>query len=87
MIGEHASAILLLPSGHRAYDEDFTVALPVPKWIDVSNAGPGLFHLIHLHHSGLVDDLTRALYVLGGAYCPYGYTHVAHHAPDEAHDQ
>lgn len=31
-----ANAILLLPSGHRAYDEDFLVPFPMPRTIDVT---------------------------------------------------
>lgn len=83
---DSASAILLLPSGHRAYDETFTVALPVPETLDVHGRG-GVYHLFRLHHGGAVDAVPRALYVLGGEYRPGGFTREDHHAPDEAHDQ
>lgn len=78
-----ARAILLLPSGHRAFDEDFTVAFPPPSHVLLG----GSFELMHLHHAGGVDQDTRALYVLGGCYRPYGYPRAERHDPDEAHDQ
>jgi len=87
MIPEQAQAILLLPSGHRAFDEDFAVAFPVPRTIDVGGLVPhGVYGLVHIHHSGTVDDVTRALYVLGGHYRPHGAS-CLRLDPDEAHDQ
>lgn len=80
-----ARAILLLPAGFRVYDEDFTVECPPPKRFRLPDGGT--FGLVHLHHGGDVDDETRALYVLGGAYLPHGATHEHRHDPDEAHDQ
>lgn len=84
-----AQAILLLPSGHRALDEDVAIPLPLPDTIDVAApAGmPGLYHLVHQHHPGHVDDTLRALYVLGGRYLPHGATRVDRAHPDEVHDQ
>lgn len=81
-----ARAILLLPSGHRAYDEDFTVAFPLPKTIDVHGTDRGIYVLGHVHHSGVADDLTRGLYFLRGQYAPYGFAE-ARANPDEVHDQ
>ncbi len=78
-----ARALLLLPSGHRAFDEDLAVGIPVPRTLDV---GGDVFDLLHLHAGGTVDAETRALYVLGGLYRPHGYG-AARHAPDEAFDQ
>lgn len=83
---EQARAILVLPSGHRAFDEDFAVTLPVPKTIDVAGMDRGVYYLLHVHHSGSVDAETRALYVLGGHYLPYGAGPLKG-APDEVHDQ
>lgn len=84
---ETASAILLLPSGHRAFDEDFTVTSPAPKTFDVRGEDRGIYYLMHLHMSGVVDGHVRALYVLGGHYMPYGAGRLDQHDPDEAHDQ
>lgn len=79
-----AAAILLLPSGHRAFDEDFAVSIPVPEMIEVDRVA---YHRFHLHFGGTVDDETRALYVLGGCYRPHGAHRDERHDPDEAHDQ
>jgi hypothetical protein len=78
-----ARALLLLPSGHRAFDEDFTVAMPAPKTLELQT---DTYHLMHLHAAGGVDQETRALYVLGGRYEPHGFG-PTRHAPDEAFDQ
>ena len=83
---EQAQAILVLPSGHRAFDEDFAVAFPVPRTIDVAGMDRGVYGLVHIHHSGQVDDRTRALYVLGGHYRPHGASRLRLD-PDEVHDQ
>ncbi len=77
-----ARALLLLPSGHRAFDEDLTVGIPLPATVDIATDTYYLWHL----HAGEVDDETRALYVLGGPYRPHGYGRLRH-APDEAYDQ
>ena len=80
-----ARAILLLPAGFRVYDEDFTVECPPPKRFRLPDGGT--FGLVHLHHGGDVDDETRALSVLGGAYLPHGAQAAPRPEPDEAHDQ
>lgn len=83
-----ATAILLLPSGHRAHDGPCFVDYPPPRVIDGGPDGePGRYHLFHLHQAGSVDGDTRALYVLGGTYRPHGAQRNDRHDPDEAHDQ
>lgn len=79
-------ALLLLPSGHRAYDEDLMVEAPAPRTLDIRLPGLTLaYGLVHLHHGGAVDAETRALYVLGGRYRPHGT--MRRRLPDEAHEQ
>lgn len=73
-----ARALLLLPSGHRATDEEVWVRCPVPQT-------HGAYHLIGLF-VGEVDDELRALYVLGGEHQPQGFG-CARPWPDEAFDQ
>jgi hypothetical protein len=84
----HAAAILLLPSGHRAFDEDFCIPVPVPETLDIQgDDGAGVYHLLHRPIVGSVDAIVRALYVLGGTYRPGGYHRTDQHDPDEVHDQ
>jgi hypothetical protein len=84
-----AQAIFLLPAGLRFDDRDATIEFPPPRWFDVPTDGGGFarFELMHLHHAGECDGLTRALYVLGGRYLPFGYQAEPQHDPDEVHDQ
>ena len=77
-----ARALLLLPSGHRAYDADVPVGIPVPPTLTLRD---DIYYLWHLHH-GVCDAETRALYVLGGVYQPHGYG-TLRYAPDEAFTQ
>ena len=79
----HARALLLLPSGHRAFDEGITVAIPVPATLELQ---ADVYHLMHLH-AGECDTEVRALYVLGGELHPHGFLASDRHAPDEAFDQ
>lgn len=79
----HVRALLLLPSGHRAFDEDVPVPIPIPMTYAVAD---DVYHLMHLHSGGRVDGETRALYVLGGAYRPQGFG-VMRLDPEEAFDQ
>jgi len=78
-----ARALLLLPAGLRAFDEDFVVDFPVPAFIDVES---DRYTCMHVHHGAEVDRETRALYVLGGRYLPYG-AGTLRLDPDEARDQ
>jgi hypothetical protein len=83
-----AQAILLLPAGLRADFPEVTVAFPPPRMLDVpTESGFARYELMHLHHAGECDGETRALYVLGGRYLPFGYQSEPRHDPDEAHDQ
>ena len=84
-----AQAILLLPAGLRADDRDYMIEFPPPRLLDVPTEAGGFarYELMHLHHAGEVDPTTRALYVLGGRYLPFGYQAAPRHDPDEAHDQ
>lgn len=84
MIPTNARAILVLPAGFRALEEDVGVAFPVPDFIDVE--GDGRYELMHLHHAGECDQTTRALYVLGGRYLPHGAGELRLD-PDEACEQ
>lgn len=83
---DHARAILVLPSGHRAFDEDFPVAHPVPRTIDVHGTG-GVFTLRHEHGPDGGGPTTHAVYILGGRYLPHGAIRDERLAPDEVHDQ
>jgi hypothetical protein len=84
----NAAAILLLPSGHRAFDEDFCIPVPVPETLDIQgDEKAGVYHRMHRPIVGCLDDVTRVLYVLGGEYMPGGYHRAEQHDPDEAHDQ
>lgn len=74
-------AILLLPAGMRAFDEDRVVAYPPPLTIDRE---AGRYELMSRHYGG--TDEGRALYVLGGRYLPYGAGELRRY-PDEVHDQ
>lgn len=74
-------AILLLPAGMRAFDEDFPVTYPPPQTI---HDGAARYELMSRHYGG--TDEGRVLYVLGGRYLPHGAGH-PQLAPDEAHDQ
>jgi hypothetical protein len=84
-----AQAILLLPAGLRADDGEYTVAFPPPRMLDIPTDAGGYarYELMHLHHAGECDGATRALYVLGGRYLPFGYQAAAQPDPDEVHDQ
>lgn len=78
-----ARAILLLPAGFRAFDEDFTVDLPVPPTLSVDGAD---YDRVQIHHGGMIDQDARVLYVLGGRYLPHGAERTRLD-PDEAHEQ
>lgn len=78
-----ARALLLLPSGHRAFDDDVTLAVPTPFQLDVDGH---TYLRFHSHAPGQVDAEARVLYVLGGVYQPRGYG-PARPGPDEAYDQ
>lgn len=79
-------AILLFPAGMRVFDEDLFVDFPAPRRIDLEGDDRGRYEHMATHYSGLCDGEIRALYVLGGAYLPYGYDQLRY-APDEVHDQ
>lgn len=65
----YARALLLYPCGMRARDRDLAVPYPVPPQIE---EGGRRFQLFVMMHAGQVDRETRALYVLGGRYMPFG---------------
>ena len=77
-------AILLLPAGMRAFDEDFTVTYPPPAMIEMHGEQAGCYELMSRHYGGAAD--LRACYVLGGVYRPQGCG-APRPLPDEAHDQ
>lgn len=79
-------AILLLPAGMRAFDEDLIVDFPAPRSIDLTGAEQGRYELMAISYSGCCDGETRALYVLGGRYLPHGGS-ALRLAADEVHDQ
>lgn len=79
-------AILLLPAGMRAFDEDLLVDFPAPRFIEFSGDERGRYELMAISYSGLCDGETRALYVLGGRYLPHGGG-ALRLAADEVHDQ
>lgn len=84
---DSVTAILLLPSGHRACDDDATVPYPPSETLECWG-GPmaGRYRLMGLHEAGSVDEHARALYVLGGRYRPGGGTRLQA-LPDEVYDQ
>ena len=79
----YARALLLLPCGMRARDRDLAVPYPVPPAIE---DGGRQFQLFVMMHAGLVDRETRALYVLGGRYLPFGAPANDDAPPQELHD-
>lgn len=83
---ESVRAILLLPSGHRAHDEDLVIWGECPDRIQFTGFGRGTYVLLATHDAGQVDDQARALYILGGCYRPGGGTRTRA-LPDEIYDQ